>query len=209
MTTQRRWPGLRQSPTTAHEPTPAPIAPAPGINSFSHRRVLVRLPNSLTENRVKTKIFIVIAGLILTVTALAKIISAQQAVGYLNLRDPLFEFMTNRQMLSGAAAIELVIVILLFWVKNQQKRLTLIAWLGSVFLLYRVSVHLVGSPGFVPCPCLGNAAALMHMDPVHLDWIIKSLLIYLLVGSYGLLIVNRLREKKGSVSLASSCGVEV
>ena len=158
---------------------------------------------------MKTKKFITTAGLLLTLTAFAKLISAQQTAGYLNLRDPLFEFMTNRQMLSSAAALELVIVMLLLWVKNQQKRLALVAWISSMFLLYRVSIHLVKTPGFIPCPCLGNAAAWMHIDPVHLDWITQSVLAYLLVGSYGFLIGQYLRNKKRPVNLTSSCGAEV
>jgi len=137
---------------------------------------------------MKTRIFITTAGVILTITAFAKLISASQSAGYLDLRDPLFEFLTNRQVLSGAAAVELVIVILLMWVKNDQKRLALVAWISSMFLLYRVSIHFVKTPGYVPCPCLGNAAAWIHVAPSHLDWAIKALLAYLLIGSYGLLI---------------------
>lgn len=159
---------------------------------------------------MKAKIFIVTAGLLLTLTGFVKLMSAQQAAGYLNLRDPLFEFLTNRQLLSGAAALELVVVILLLWLKNQQTRLALIAWIGSMFLLYRISIHLVKTPGFTPCPCLGNAAAWLHLNPNHLDWTIKAMLAYLLVGSYGLLIGFQLRKKKETRPLgSSSCGFEV
>jgi len=59
--------------------------------------------------------------------------------------------------------VELVIVILLMWVKNNQKRLALVAWISSMFLLYRVAIHFVKTPGYVPCPCSGNAAAWMHV----------------------------------------------
>lgn len=130
-------------------------------------------------------------------TALAKLVSAYQTVGYLTLRDPLFESMTNRQVLSGAAAVELVVVVLLIWVKSQPKQLSLIAWLSSLFLLYRVSLYLVSTPGYVPCPCLGNAAEWLHLSPTHLGWLVKAVLVYLLIGSYGLLIGLRLRMNKG------------
>jgi len=60
---------------------------------------------------MKTRIFITTAGVILTIAAFAKLISTLQPAGYLNLRDPLFEFMTNRQVLSGATAVEFIGVI--------------------------------------------------------------------------------------------------
>lgn len=154
---------------------------------------------------MKTRLFIVTAGVMLTITALAKLVSTYQTVAYLNLRDPLFDFLTNRQLLSGAAAVELLVVLLLVWGKNEQKCLALIAWISSMFLLYRVSVHLVKASGSIPCPCLGNAAAWLH-----LDWTIKAMLAYLLVGSFGLLISLHLFKKKETTSLvSSSCGVGV
>ena len=128
-------------------------------------------------------------------TATAKLISVRQTMGYLNLRDPLFEFMTNRQLLSSAATLEFVVVILLLWVKSSGKKLALIAWIGSVFFLYRISIYLVKLPGYIPCPCLGDAAASLHISPNHLDWAMKAILAYLLVGSYGLLLANYLHDR--------------
>lgn len=116
-------------------------------------------------------------------------------MGYLNLRDPLFEFMTNRQLLSSAAAFEFGVVIALLWIKSSEKKLALIAWIGSMFLLYRISINLITPPGYVPCPCLGNAAAFLHISPNHLDGVMSVILTYLLVGSYGLLLAIYLRKR--------------
>lgn len=137
-----------------------------------------------------SKAFIWGAGGLLLVTAFVKMISAYQPAPYLNLRDPLFEFLTNRQVLAGAAVVELIIVILLLWIRTPSKKLALIAWLASTFFLYRIFVGWVKEPGFVPCPCLGNAAAWLRLSPVQLDWVTKGILVYLLLGSYSLLILH-------------------
>lgn len=145
-----------------------------------------------------TKVFIWGAGGLLLVTAIAKMISAYRPAPHMYLRDPLFEFLTNRQVLAGAAVVELIIVILLLWVRSPRKKLALIAWLASTFFLYRIFVGWVREPGFVLCPCLGNAAAWLRLSPAQLDWVTKGILVYLLLGSYSLLALHWRQMPAGS-----------
>jgi len=54
-----------------------------------------------------------------------------------------------------------------------------------------------------PCSCLGNLTDALHISPQVADNVMKVLLAYLLIGSYGLLIWKRWLERKTVAVIAS------
>jgi len=69
--------------------------------------------------------------------------------------------------------------------KKRIVTVTLVAWLASIFALYRIGVFLVGLN--IPCPCLGGFTDAIHLRKEIADKIMKMVLGYLLMGSYGIL----------------------
>jgi len=69
------------------------------------------------------------------------------------------------------------------------KRPVLATWLVALFatdlLFYRLGLWWMG--WHKPCNCLGNLTDAIHISPQAADNLMKVVLAYLLVGSYGLL----------------------
>ena len=79
------------------------------------------------------------ATILLIVTAIVKVVSAISEVPVLAQRDPLLYFLTNRQVLVAAAALELGIVTVLpaRTGRTVAIRLGVLSWLSCIFLAYR------------------------------------------------------------------------
>ena len=85
-----------------------------------------------------------------------------------------------------AAVAELPIAAVCLFAKANRLATVLVAWLASIFLVYRLGLWWIGWKK--PCGCLGNLTDTLGISPHTADVIIKGLLAYLLIGSYGLLI---------------------
>jgi hypothetical protein len=81
---------------------------------------------------------------------------------------------------------EIVIAAICFFSKWQTLALGLVAWMSTNFLVYRLGLWWMNWKK--PCSCLGNLTDALHISPQTADNIMKVLLAYLLIGSYGLLI---------------------
>jgi hypothetical protein len=121
------------------------------------------------------------ASFLLFFTALAKLVSAAGNSRILFNIDPLFN-LSFRHVLCLAASVELIIAILCLFCKSPNVRAGLIAWLSSMFLVYRSTLFFTGYQH--PCECLGNLTDALLIKPELADNFMKALLIYLLVGSY-------------------------
>ncbi len=128
--------------------------------------------------------FIFSAGILLLLTATAKIFSSYGASGILNGVDPLFH-VTFRCLFRAAAVVELGIVGICFFAKNLSLRVGLIAFIATIFVLYRLGLYWMGFGG--GCSCLGNLTDTLHVSPTLADRVMKIILGYLLIGSYGTL----------------------
>jgi len=125
------------------------------------------------------------AGLILAITGLAKVWSSFGDVKLLTVADPIVGIPFKYLMLAVGVA-ELVIAAVCLCTKANRLATVLVAWLATNFLVYRIGLWWMGWKK--PCSCLGNLADTLGISPQTADHLIKVLLAYLLIGSYGLLI---------------------
>jgi hypothetical protein len=131
-------------------------------------------------------VFIGTALLLLAVTALAKILAATAEARILGQPDPLLGLILMRQSMLLAAALEIVVVVLVWRAPTVLRRAGLLLWIGSVFLLYRIGLWWVGFEG--SCRCLGNVGDVFGISAETADWIAKGILVYVLVGSAAILL---------------------
>ena len=128
--------------------------------------------------------FILSAGVILALTGAAKLWSALGSARVLGLVDPITGI-TFRQLFVGVGMAEIIIALVCFRSRRPIPALALVAWLSTVFLIYRLGLWWMGWHG--PCSCLGNLTDALHISPQAADNIMKAVLAYLLVSSYTLL----------------------
>lgn len=135
-------------------------------------------------------LFIVSASALLLATGLAKTLSL--LVGnprLLETMDPFFsETLRMKHVLLVAAFCEFVVLFVLMSGKiSSLWKLAAVAWLGVMFLGYRIGLVVTGVEG--PCKCLGT---LLEKFPImsanQLDFVMKFILGYLIAGAYGLLL---------------------
>jgi hypothetical protein len=129
--------------------------------------------------------FVKSAGILLTVTAAAKMVSSFGTVRIEDKMDPIFSI-RFRDLFRIFGAIEMVAAAFCFLSTNRKLQAGLIALLASNFLLYRLGVNWLGYNNF--CPCLGHLADALRIPPQVADSALKIMLAYLLFGGYGTLI---------------------
>jgi hypothetical protein len=129
-------------------------------------------------------IFVISSGVLLILTAVAKLISSFGTARILYSVDPIFLISFGR-IFQVTAVVELGVATICFLNKNRILQTGLIALLASNFLLYRFGLHWVGYRGL--CPCLGNLTDALLIPPQTVDTIMKIILAYLLIGSYATL----------------------
>jgi len=131
------------------------------------------------------------AGTILLVTAVAKLVSALGSAHILETPDPIFAI-SFRKVLLTAAGIEILVSFFCFFGKNRNVQFGLIAWLSTSFVVYRVGLMLVAY--HKPCPCLGNLTDALRISPISADTVMESILSYLIIGSYSMLLGSWVRS---------------
>lgn len=134
--------------------------------------------------------FVVSGGVLLFLTGVAKAWSAIGPARALDVADPIFG-VPVRQLMLCVGLVELFIAFFCLFTNKQQFSLLAMAWLATSFVVYRIGV--VWIHGHRPCGCLGNLTDALHITPQTADAIAIVILVYLLIGSYGLLIRHRCR----------------
>jgi hypothetical protein len=129
--------------------------------------------------------FVASAALILATTGLAKVWSALGSSNLLAVVDPIVGVKFG-QLLLAIGVVEIVVALVCFLSKRQTLALALVAWISTNFVVYRFSLWWMNWKK--PCSCLGNLTDALHIRPETADNIMKIVLSYLLIGSYGLLI---------------------
>lgn len=135
------------------------------------------------------------AGVIFFVTAGAKLISAIGSSRILLTSDPVF-LLPFRYVFLVAALVELFVAAVCFFGKQDLIKVSLVAWLSTVFLVYRLGLLWTGYHR--PCSCLGNLTDALHVSPQVADTIMKIILAYLLITSY-MILLYWLAQKKGTI----------
>lgn len=126
--------------------------------------------------------FIKSAVVILVMTSVLKVIAATGEQGLLGAKDPLFYFLTTRQLMILTAVIEIGLVILLTRPIQAIHKVLLIGTLSTSFAFYRIVLLLIGYRG--PCACLGRLTAWMGLSDSQVMVLTGGLVAYLLFGSY-------------------------
>jgi drug/metabolite transporter superfamily protein YnfA len=127
------------------------------------------------------RLFALSSALVLIVTAAAKIASSFGHQKVLLEIDPVAGLPIGRLILA-VGAVELGIAMVCLFDRNFWLSVTLIGWLSTNFLAYRIALAL--SNYHKPCNCLGNLTDALHISPQTADTAMKVVLGYLLVGSY-------------------------
>jgi hypothetical protein len=142
------------------------------------------------------KFFLFSAGVVLLITATAKIISSFGNARILQNADPLFGVSFHNLFLA-VSSIEVVAALVCFCSKKILLQAGLVAWLATAFIAYRLSLVWIGY--HKPCSCLGNLTDALHIPPQIADTAMKIILAYLLIGSYATLFWLW-RQKRKAVS---------
>jgi hypothetical protein len=159
------------------------------------------MPHSFTSgppNRGKAT-FILTGGIILAITGLAKVWTGSGNTKILAVVDPILGIKFGQLMLAVGAA-EIGIAAICFFSKRQKLALGLVAWMSTNFVVYRLGLWWMDWKK--PCSCLGNLTDALHIAPQTADNIMKVLLAYLLIGSYGLL-----ARKWRNAKVVSGCAI--
>jgi uncharacterized membrane protein len=135
---------------------------------------------------VINSLFLRFAGVLLFALGAAKLVSGAGTAQILQKPDPLFD-LQYRYVFLFVGMLEIAVA--LFCLIKRQKsllKLGLIAWLASSFAVYRIALLFMHNPK--PCPCLGSLAGALHLSNDMAANLMKVILGYLLIGSYGLLL---------------------
>jgi len=147
------------------------------------------------------KWFILSSGIVLAITGIAKIWSWLGNSKFLAVVDPIIGIKFGQLMLAVGVA-EILIALVCFFSKRQTLALGLVAWMSTNFVVYRLGLWWMD--WHRPCSCLGNLTDALHISPQTADNIMKVLLTYLLIGSYGLLMWQWC-SKQPTQSTTESC----
>lgn len=130
------------------------------------------------------RLFIRSAVVVLLLTGAAKISSAFGGARILQTVDPVLGLHFSYVMII-AGALELLVAFVCVFERMRTLSLSLLAWLATIILAYRLGLWWTG--WHRPCSCLGNLTDILHIQPQIADNIMKGVLAYLFIGSYGIL----------------------
>jgi hypothetical protein len=148
--------------------------------------------------------FLRLAGGALALTGLAKAFSAIGAARALDAADPLIGI-PFRQLLLLVGLAELLVAFFCLFTDKRRLSLLAVAWISTGFLLYRLGLWYIG--WHRPCGCMGSLAGVLHLSDQAADNIMKGVLAYLLLGSYGILLWEWRRGQVPSAAAAPSPAV--
>jgi hypothetical protein len=97
----------------------------------------------------------------------------------------LFFGISFKHLMLLVGIIELVISAICLLCKWARLQVGLLALLATNLWAYRIGLLCVGYHR--PCSCMGNLTDVLHISPWVADSMMKTVLAYLLIGSYGAL----------------------
>jgi hypothetical protein len=130
--------------------------------------------------------FVWFSSAVLLFTALAKLFSAAHPVPVLLLSDPVFSFASRLTIFRIAACVELLTILAFLLTSSYVIRLTLIAWLSSLFLVYHLGLFLI-HPYQRYCPCLGTIGQALGLSDRTVSGLTFLLALVMLLGAASIL----------------------
>lgn len=138
------------------------------------------------------KIFLLIAGVLLLITGIAKLVSSLGTAKILQAPDPVLG-LKLQYVFWIVSALEFAIALVCFFCKRIKTSAGLLLWVATVFLTYRFALH---SGNYdKPCGCLGSITSVLHMSEKTADTIALAILGYFLLAGASVLIWSWKREK--------------
>lgn len=131
------------------------------------------------ENKY-AKIFVSSVFVILFTTGLIKILSLFGNSKLLLLTDPLIGI-EYKYLFLLVGILELIVGLVCLLSRKILLQVSLILWLTSYFVIYRVGLYLIGYQK--PCKCLGNFVSILNLNDEIVDFAMKLIIGYLIIGS--------------------------
>lgn len=126
-----------------------------------------------------------LAGLVLVVVGAAKVFNGlNEAVGAISVKDPVFG-LRMRELFLAVGLLEMGAGAFALFNSRVPVVAALLAWLATDLVLYRVGLAWAGAAR--PCNCMAGLANAFSLTPETADRIMLSILLYLLVASFGTL----------------------
>jgi hypothetical protein len=141
--------------------------------------------------------FIWSAVALLTVTSGLKLLTLtlESETSLIATPAPVFPELSWRELLLVASLAELAAAGLAVYDRYHSRVLWAIAWIGTCFSFYRILLLLIGYQG--PCNCLGRVGTWFPFIGPWERWITGGVIVYLVVGGFGLLKWERRRMRHG------------
>lgn len=152
-----------------------------GSTSLQDRSLPARWAGTMAWQRW----FLKSAGIVLVLTGCAKLVTAHGRSPALAALDPVFG-LQYRYLFLAVGTMEVCAALSCLLTRRFVIGGTVVAWLGTSFLLYRCGLWFVGSHG--PCGCLGKLSEILRITPQAAEMVTKFVLAYLLIGGYGILL---------------------
>ena len=145
------------------------------------------------------RFFAYFAGVVLTTTAILKIISGVTHPEFAHERDVVFSFLSVKHVLGTGALLELLVAWMCMSSKVPRYRAWLsLFWLSTCFLFYRLGPLIVIGQAKLACKCLGELS--LASGQAVLDGVLLGLLGLLLLRS----LFFALREAKATQSCSDA-----
>lgn len=125
--------------------------------------------------------FLRTAFVFLLLTCITKLISVGGGAPYLDQADPILQI-PNRLFMLLAAALELVGIWSILYIRKASIPPLVVGILGAEFLAYRVASLLGQYP--TPCPCLGSMTEWLHLPQRSVDNMLWAVAAWLCVGGF-------------------------
>ena len=147
------------------------------------------------EIQIAQSLFIIGVSVVLFLTAGLKVSTLISDRDVMRGSDPLIFFLSNNQLVSAIAVVEIGIAVFLLCKAMAKSKLVAIAWLSSLFLGYRIGLFLLGYKG--ACYCMGMAESwLTLIKPLHVETLMRCLLGVMLIGSFTFLLLQKRLDRK-------------
>lgn len=134
------------------------------------------------------ELFLRICTVILFLTAAFKALTVLSKDGSLSRHDPLFFFLSTKELMIGAAIMESAIGVALLTTPRNDHRILFVAWLTTCFSAYKIGLLSLGADAI--CPCFGNLYKWTNIAPGTVTLLSNAILLFMLVGSYYFLTIE-------------------
>ena len=130
--------------------------------------------------------YIIGAWIILLAVGIVKVFDSNSGIAALNSPDPVFGIKQG-YVLFIVGYIEIILCCLMLFTQDSITRLSIIAWISSMFMIYRISLYLLAAPK--GCPCIGHTLGkIFPYVGDNQSEISLVLFLYLFMGSYYFLV---------------------